>query len=209
LHGYDVSGSYRTVDNATLPKSQEPGQAVIVAIWRLVTLSILLIMVAAAAAYAVASLGERIYAARSEIAFDLRDLDWDASKQFLATQTVIAKSRYVLMPIASVFRLPVQDLETRLSVEIVGDSGVVRLQYADVSEGQALDITRRITARYLMALTEFEQLKPASRWVLSEAFLLDDPISPQPLRAAALGALAGLILSAGIVLIRVQLWPAR
>jgi uncharacterized protein involved in exopolysaccharide biosynthesis len=192
-----------------LPGPLEPLRSIRKTAWRLVALSIFLIAIAAAGAYAVSSVGERIYAARSEIAFDLRDLGWDSSERFLSTQPVIANSRAVLTPIAAAFGIPVSDLEERLSVETVGGSGVVRLQFAHSAEVVALEITRAITTRYLAELTAFDQVDPIRRWVITEAFLLDQPISPQPLRAAALGAVAGLALAAGVVLLRVLTWSPR
>lgn len=192
-----------------ISRPSKPARSIRKAAWRLAVLSVVLIAVATAGAYAVSSMGEKIYAARSEIAFDLRALGWDSSERFLSTQPLITKSGAVLAPIAAAFGIPISELEDGLSVDTVGASGVVRLQFAQPSGTLALEITRAITARYLAELTAFDQVDPIHRWVITEAFLLEDSVSPQPLRAAALGAVAGLALAAGVVLLRVLTWPPR
>lgn len=199
----------RARSGGRIPGPLEPARSIRRAAWRLVALSICLIAVAAGGAYAVSSVGEPIYAARSEIAFDLRDLGWDSAERFLSTQPLIANSRAVLAPIAAAFGIPIGELEAGLSVETVGGSGVIRLQFAHPAGAVALEITRAITARYLAELTAFDQVDPIRRWVITEAFLLDEPILPQPLRAAALGAVAGLALAAGVVLLRILTWSPR
>ena len=47
-----------------------------------------------------------------------------------------------------------------------------------------------------------DKTESTGHWVLTRAFLHDDPIAPQPLRAAALGALAGLVVGVAVVLLR-------
>ena len=208
----DVSGiavSDRKAGVAAAPRDRKPAPAAYRAIARLAACSILLISVSAAGAYAVAARSQPVYAARSEVAFDLRSFGWDASERFLRTQPLIARSRNVLNPIAAQFDMPVANLEERFSVEPVGASGVIRLQFANPGKTLALDVLRALTARYLAETSAFDQTGPTVRWIITEPFLLAEPISPQPLRAAALGALGGAVLAAGIIMLWTLPWPAR
>jgi uncharacterized protein involved in exopolysaccharide biosynthesis len=190
--------------------SDDPAPAVDAgAILRSAVLLILLAAVGAAGAFAAATYADKVYAARSEIAFDLRGLSWDSAERFLATQAVIATSQRVLEPIAAALGLQVKEIEEHLEVEKIGSSGVVRLQYADKSGPLALDVARAVTDRYLAELSVFGGRESTGQWVLSPAFLLDEPIAPQPLRAAALGALAGLVVGIAGLLLRALARPAR
>lgn len=188
----------------------EPGNVVDArAILRLALLFMLLAGVGAAGGFAAAGYVDKVYAARSEIAFDLRGLDWDSSERFLATQVVIARSRTVLSPIGAALGIPIQELEDHFEVEKIGASGVVRLQYADESGALALDVTRALTNRYLAELRAFGGKESTGHWVLTPAFLLEAPIAPKPLRAAALGALAGLLVGVAALLLRALVRPTR
>ena len=168
--------------------------------WALLLMS--LAGVGAAGGFVAADYADEVYAARSEIAFDLRSLDWDSSERFLATQAVIARSRTVLKPIGAALSVDLKELEDHLEVATIGSSGVVRLQYASENGPLALDVVRALTDRYLAELRMFDKTESTGHWVLTRAFLLDDPIAPQPLRAAALGALAGLVVGVAVVLLR-------
>ena len=79
--------------------------------WALLLMS--LAGVGAAGGFVAADYADEVYAARSEIAFDLRSLDWDSSERFLATQAVIARSRTVLKPIGAALSVDLK--ETRRS----------------------------------------------------------------------------------------------
>jgi capsular polysaccharide biosynthesis protein len=202
-------GNVRGTEEATLPEAERPAETIRRVTWRLGVLAILLIVVTAAGAYAVASLREEVYAARSEIAFDLRDLGWDGPERFLNSQPVIARSHIVLTPIAAEFNIPINEMGERLSVETVGHSGIIQLQFVHPNAAMALDVTRAVTTRYLAEINMFDRAGPLVRWVITEPFVLDDPVSPQPLRAAAIGVVAGLGLAAGVVLLRGAGWVTR
>jgi hypothetical protein len=172
------------------------------AILRLVLLFVLLASGGAGGGFAAAGYLDKVYAARSEIAFDLRDLDWDSSERFLETQAVIARSRTVLSPIGTALGIPISELEAHLEVEKVGASSVVRLQYADKNGSLALEVVGALTNRYLAELRAFGGRASTGHWVLTPAFLLDAPVAPQPLRASALGALAGLLVGIAVLFLR-------
>jgi capsular polysaccharide biosynthesis protein len=177
--------------------------------WQLAILAIAPILAAAIGSYIVSSLSQKVYAARSEIVFNIRDLDWDPAARFLATQVVVAESRSILVPVAAVFEIPVKRLEKDLNVEIIGSSGVMRLQYKNASGPMALEVIKAITTRYLATLWEFEQLEGGNHRLLTPASLMEDPVSPKPFRAAAIGAVVGLAIAAAGIILRTQVWPIR
>jgi len=175
--------------------------------WQFVILLILPVLTAALAAYAVASQAQRIYAGRSEIVLDLRNLGWDTSERILGTQLAVAESRAVLAPVAEKLAVPVSDLERRLSAELIRNSSIVRLQYEDPNPSRALDITIAITERYVSVLQGLLSLQGDIRLqVLTAPFLLEEPVSPKPLRAAAVGGVVGMALAMIGIILWVQPW---
>jgi capsular polysaccharide biosynthesis protein len=177
--------------------------------WQLAVLAIAPVLAAAIGSYAVSSLSQNVYAARSEIVFNIRDLDWDPAERFLATQVVIAKSRSILTPVAATFEIPVKHLEKDLDVEIISSSGVMRLQYTSRDGLMALEVIKAITDRYLVTLRESEQVEGGGHRLLTPASLIEDPVSPRPSQAAAIGAVAGLAIAAAGIILRTQVWPIR
>lgn len=157
---------------------------------------------AAGTAYVAAALGEPLYAARSEVVFHLRDLGADAAARFLATQALTAQSRIVLEPVAARLGVPAGVLDEQLSVEVLPGSNVMRLEHAHRDGAVALATVQDVTGRYLTLLRDVEMIEEASHRLLTPAFVLDEPVAPRPLRAAALGALVGLALVAGVLVAR-------
>jgi uncharacterized protein involved in exopolysaccharide biosynthesis len=136
---------------------------------------------------------------------DLRRLNWDTAERVLATDIVVAQSRALLAPVAGTFQIPVQDLQRDLSAELIRNSSVVQLQYEHANPSLALDITRVLTERYIATLQEFafEEAQPR---ILTPPFLLEEPISPKPLRATAIGAAIGMMLAAAGAVLWTQPW---
>jgi capsular polysaccharide biosynthesis protein len=163
-------------------------------------------LIAASAAFAVASQSQRIYAGRSEIVLDLRTLGWDIAERFLGTELAVAESRAVLGPVAEKLGIPASDLERRLSAELIRNSSIVRLQYEDPNPTRALDITVAITERYLSVLQELAAREDMRLRVLTPPFLVEEPVSPKPLRAAAVGAVVGMALAVIGIILWVQPW---
>lgn len=176
---------------------------------RLAVLLLLPIVVTALGAYAFAIQSERVHAARSEIVFDLRNVAWGAAERFLETQAVVARSRALLAPIADTFGIPVAELDRAFAVEAVRDSDVIRLEYANPDPSLARAVTKAITDRYLVTLREYELLDGTRHRLLTPAFVLDDPVAPKPLRAAAMGAALGLMLGLVVLIIRIHAWPLQ
>lgn len=158
---------------------------------------------------AVSALSPTVYGARSEIVFSLRDMGWDLAERFLATQLVIAESGTTLAPVAGQFSMRLSELRDDLHVDVVRSSGVMRIEYRHTDAATAEAVVKTITDRYLVALREFEQVEGGSHRLLTPAQLLEDPIGPKPLRAFAIGALAGLAIAAAALVLRTQLAPPR
>jgi capsular polysaccharide biosynthesis protein len=176
---------------------------------QLAILAIAPVIIATAASLLLWALSPTLYAARSEVAFDIRSLGWDSAERYLATQIVIAESPPILSPVAAAFNLPVKDLEKRLQVEIVRSSGVMRIQYANRDAETAVGIVKAITDRYLVSLRVGELVEGGAHRLLTPASLLPEPVSQGPVRAALLGAMAGLVIAVAGVILRTQLWPIR
>lgn len=169
----------------------------------LLALLILPALACAAAAYGGAMLLDKVYAARTEILFHLTR-SGDHAERFLATQAVVAQSRTVVEPVAAELGVPTERIEKDLSVGFPRGSAVMRIEFSAHSQTAALDVIKLVTQRYLQALRPIEVAEGASHQILVPPFLLDEPVWPRPLQAAALGGLIGLALSAALVALRQQ-----
>lgn len=203
--GITYIGSEREAPDDQLVDRPAPART---STWRLALVLVLPVVLAALGAYVVAAEQDEVYAARSEVIFDLRDQSWSGAERFLSTQAVVVQSRTLLTPIARQFQIPVQDLEENLSVAPVDDSGVLRIEWQDSDGFRALDVVRAVTDRYLTMLRQFEQREGGSHRLLTPAFVLDDPVAPTPLRAALIGAAAGLVLAIAGLFLRYQTWSS-
>jgi hypothetical protein len=91
------------------------------------------------------------------------------------------------------------------AVDLADTASVVRLQYPNVTPWLALDATKVVTDRYLAALREFA-LDDTQPPVLTALFLLEEPVSPKPWRAAAVGAAIGMLLAAAGAIMWARPW---
>jgi capsular polysaccharide biosynthesis protein len=119
----------------------------------------------------------------------------DTIDRQLATHQVLLLRRSLLDDAAeSVGRDP-EELTEDVSVEIVEGSSVLRLQVVDPDRDRAERTAAVVADRYVGIA---DLLAPTSNigrvQVVSAPTLLDEPVGPQPLRAAAAGALLGLVL---------------
>jgi uncharacterized protein involved in exopolysaccharide biosynthesis len=150
-----------------------------------------------------------LHGARSEILIDTRGGDWSSTDRFLATQALVATSRTIVQPVAATADVPLEELNARLSVEVVGRSSVLRLQYNDGDKARALAVLGDVTSRYLAALRELERTTGTSHVILTPPYVMERPVAPRPLRSAALGAVAGFALTASSVVVGVWLRAKR
>ncbi|HMR31267.1 MAG TPA: hypothetical protein PKA33_12965 [Amaricoccus sp.] len=200
----------RTVEATPRPELSPAPQAAPAPPRSLVGLLALLVLPAllcAAAAYGGATLLDKVYAARTEILFHLTR-SGDQAERFLATQSVVVRSRTVLDPVAAELGVPAERIEKNLSVDFPKSSAVMRIEFATHSQTVALDVIRLVTQRYLQALRPIEAAEGASHQILVPPFLLDEPVWPRPLQATALGGLIGLAISVGLLALRQQRRPS-
>jgi capsular polysaccharide biosynthesis protein len=151
------------------------------------------VLIAAIAAFAGASHMQPIHAAQSEVVFDLGERG-EIGEQYLATQAVVAKSRAVLEPVSRSLGVPLDSLDKNLDVEFPKGSAVIRFQYSDPDGTRAFNILRSIIDQYINLIDRTDVLNRA-RSLLVPPFVLEKPVSPKPLQAAALGAAAGLAIA--------------
>jgi len=161
------------------------------------------VIIAAMAAFAGASRMELIYAAQSEVVFDLGERG-EIGEQYLATQAVVATSRAVLGPVSRSLGISIDSLQENLDVEFPKGSAVLRFQYSDPDGARAFDILRSVIDQYINLIDRTDVLNRA-RSLLVPPFVLEDPVWPKPFQAGALGAAAGLAIAiAALALVQQQ-----
>src|SRR4051812_12806047 len=114
--------------------------------------SLLIIVLAATAAYAVASRGNRVYGARTQILFERRTENptgFLREDRDLTTQLVTLRSRSVLGPVAAANGLSVDELAKKVHVGIVDSSEIISVQVDDRSVARGKRLAGAITKQYL------------------------------------------------------------
>jgi hypothetical protein len=102
--------------------------------------------------FAVAKISTPVYGARSEILFQLGDANptgFLREDRRLSTQLVALKSREVLGPVASANKMSYEDLVKKVSVTVLDESEILRIQVADPSKDKAAKLTKDVVARFL------------------------------------------------------------
>jgi capsular polysaccharide biosynthesis protein len=183
-----------TRDVATLVASSPLRPSVIAAI------AAVTLLLATTIAYEVSALGETVYGARAEVLFD-RDSDaffeWARDME---TQRELLRSGVVLAPVAREARMSVDALDEALSVEVKGESDVLRLTVADPDAARARALAGSIAESYVRALAVPGSTDRAR--VVTPADVRDDPHEPKTLRAAAAALVVILILAGLVVALR-------
>jgi uncharacterized protein involved in exopolysaccharide biosynthesis len=198
-------GEARPLDEAKRrERSGEPSSPGRAVGWRLIALLILPMIVGALGAFAVASRDRPVYAVRSEVMSDPRQLTWDSADRVLATRIVVAQSPALLVPVAEALHMPVGDLAGSFTAETVGNSAVIRLEYRNPDRTLALNVVKALTDRYLATLREFEPRDSTPPRVLTPSMVIGEPVAPKPWRSAALGAAAGLAFAAAAIILLSQ-----
>lgn len=198
----------RTTTFEYRPSARRPARPSAAMLLDLLAAALIPILVCAGAAFAFASQQDKVYAARAEIVFDLRRLAWSSADRFLESQIVVAGSHTLLASVATFYGLPLARLEEDLEVHEVDNSGVIRIQYPHPDPQLALAVTQGVLDRYLVQLRQFEQREGGSHRLLTPPFVLEEPVAPKPLRAAALGAVAGMLLAGLALFLRMRAWRA-
>jgi capsular polysaccharide biosynthesis protein len=155
------------------------------------------IVVAAAVAYLGAAAMKPVYAARAQFVFTAPQ-GGDISEQFRSTQTVVASGHTVLAPVSQALNVPLVKLEKDLSIDFPKGSAVMQLQYAGATGAAALNVLNAIVDQYTLALGDFDSAYTTDHRLLAPPFILEEPVQPRPLRAAAIGGAIGLVISLGV-----------
>jgi len=133
----------------------------------------------------------------------------------MATQQVLLLRRPLVEDAAAAVGRDPESLLDDVSVEIVEDSAVLQLQVRDRDEERALETVQYLADHYLESAGQPPGAAEApdapaapdigTLRVLGEPWVLDEPVAPEPLRAAAAGFLLGSVLVAVLlVLARLQ-----
>lgn len=124
----------------------------------------------------------------------------DSIDRDLATHGVLLQRRDLVEEAARAVGREPAELDDDMSVEAVEGSAVLRLRVTDQDAGRARETAQFIADRYLRSEPELAGSMGTMR-ALAPAAVLDDPVAPEPLRAAAAGGLLGLVLVALFVLL--------
>lgn len=108
--------------------------------------------------YVVGSSGAKVYAARSEVLYEIsqeRPTGFLREDRSLTTQLALMRSRSVLNSVATATGMRVEDIEASLTVELVGGSSeIIRVEAHDPSSAKALAIVTAVIDRYLTVTRE-------------------------------------------------------
>lgn len=117
--------------------------------FRLVLLGIVIAGSCAASAYFFSSRQETVYGARAEILYQASDAERAlGTPRIMATQKIVIRSRTVLEPASAAVGVPLDELQDATSVEIAGESDVLRLTVADADRALALALAKEIADGY-------------------------------------------------------------
>ncbi|MGH3922932.1 MAG: hypothetical protein ACRDTT_08710 [Pseudonocardiaceae bacterium] len=163
------------------------------------------VVVSALAAFSASSDQKPLYAAQTDIVFEPGpDLSDTAADRALNTQEVVPRSEAVLGPVSRAMQIPIKEIDEALAIEVVGQSNVVRLTVASLNPATAQTLTQMIADEHRKRITA---MSPGYELlVLTPAHVLSDPLRPRPLQAAALGALVGVFIAAGMISVLLRPW---
>lgn len=147
-------------------------------------------------AFLVSTASVSIYAARAQIVFQA-PADRDVTEQYRATQTVMLTGRTVLGQVSRTREIEYESLVDGLKVSFPNGGSIMELEFADRDRARALAALNAIIDRYLVVLDQVAGPEEITHRVLVPPFVDEQPVSPKPLQAAALGLVVGLAISLG------------
>ena len=177
--------------NAPNSNQNSPFSARMVVLWLLA--GVVVVLAGGVCGYLGGTIAGPKLGARAEIIF----FPGAGFEQYLSTQSVVARSRAVLAPVAQEFGLTPEDIESDLAVEFPAGSAVMRLEYAAADGSVALARLRVITDRYLEVLSKTEAETNSRHDILVTPYLMSKPLPPRPPQLAAVGAALGLLVTIG------------
>jgi capsular polysaccharide biosynthesis protein len=119
--------------------------------WLLITFTCTAIVLAAvASALAVVSTADKVYGARSDVLYVSAPASpLDVRDRALATQRQLIESRAVLGPVAAQSRMPLEDLQKRVSVELGTRNDLMHITVGNRRPRTAQRLAQAVTAQYL------------------------------------------------------------
>ena len=141
------------------------------------------------------------YAAEVELLHSPSDASTvDLVDRQLATHEVLILRRQLIEEVADDVGRDAAALLDDLSVEVVEGSSVLRLRVVDTDPQRAEEAADAIASEYSRSTSLLDASSGIGTvTVLAPPDLLDDPVGPQPFRAAAGGALVGLVLAVALL----------
>jgi uncharacterized protein involved in exopolysaccharide biosynthesis len=127
---------------------------------RLVLLSLLIVLVGAGAGFGGAMVWPATYAARAEILYEItqeKPTGFLRDDRSLTTQLVLMRSRRVLAPVAARSGIPVIDLEKKVSITVLDNSEIIRVEARNHLPDTALRWVREIVDGYEKAVPADEE----------------------------------------------------
>lgn len=170
------------------------------------------VVIAVVCALVIGARGPDVYGGRADILYVAPDAPLDVRQRSLATQVELARSRAVLESAAEQAGVPLDRLEDELSVDTSDQDDLLHITVSDEDRAVARRHAQAVAASYLQLAERVQGgAGEASVRLLSPAYALDSPLSPKPLRAAAVGLLIGLGLATGlaVLLVRERRRPGR
>ena len=129
----------------------------------------------------------------------------DAAAALATANSTAAQERGILQPQVDGLATRLNEIQARLAQLVrIAIPSAAQAQEARTLEGEAQIIRQRLVdlqAQLLdVDLRAVQEATPPAR-VATPPYVLDDPVGPQPLRAAAAGLLLGVLLATGLVLL--------
>ena len=148
---------------------------------------LLIIAIAAAAAYVVASQLEKTYAARAQIQLQISaDESAETASRVLVSQALAVRSRTALEATAKAHNVPIDDLEDRVKSRVLPDSSIIEVDVEDRDRATALAMLNQILTGYL-APKEPAADSAANAFVTAQIASLDQRLTEIDQRLATLG----------------------
>lgn len=178
-----------------LPR-RRPGGRVLVAL-----LAATLLIVPAVVAGAVAAAQPDRFAAEVALLHEPEDNSTvESVDREMATHQVLVQQRPLLQDTADAVGTDREDLADALTVEVVEGSSVLRMEVVDDDPERARETLNVLVDRYLASADRLAAGSDIGRLrVLAPPSTLEEPVGPDPLRAAAAGALLGIVLVVGLL----------
>jgi capsular polysaccharide biosynthesis protein len=177
----------------------------------LLLLAVVIVAVTTLGAYFVSAQGTEVYGVQAEFLIQNDRFASDSAiNRQIQTQSVLILSRAVLDEVAVDRGMETTDLEEIARAEVIGESQVLRLLVADPDPDTATEIANAIAGEYLAQANDLaasvEGRRSAAPQVnlVTEPYVLETPLEPDPIQGAAAGAMGGLVIAGGVIFLVTQ-----